>query len=56
VKLRAYIVDDEPLAIDRLTRLLAKTSRVEIAGATTNPLAALESLQSQPVEVLFLDI
>jgi two-component system LytT family response regulator len=56
VKLRAYIVDDEPLAIDRLTRLLAKTNRVEIAGATTNPLAALESLRSQPVEVLFLDI
>jgi two-component system LytT family response regulator len=56
VKLRAYIVDDEPLAIDRLTRLLVKTNRVEIAGASTNPLAALEYLRENPIEVLFLDI
>ncbi len=54
--LRAYIVDDEPLAIDRLKRLLQKTGRVEIVGAESNPLAALEYLRRNLVDVLFLDI
>ena len=31
--LRAYVVDDERLAVQRLTRLLNATGRVEIAGA-----------------------
>lgn len=54
--LRAYIVDDEPLAVERLTRLLDKTGRVEIAGATTDPETALEYLLKFDVDVLFLDI
>lgn len=56
MKLRACIVDDEQLAIDRLTRLLAATNRVEIAATATNPLEALDYLRSNPVDVLFLDI
>lgn len=54
--LRAYIVDDEPLAVERLTRLLGKTRRVEIAGSTTDPEAALEHLLVHDVDVIFLDI
>jgi two-component system LytT family response regulator len=54
--IRAYIVDDEALAVERLRRLLERTGRVEIAGATTDPEAALAFLRSHPVEVLFLDI
>ncbi len=54
--MRAYIVDDEPLAIERLKRLLSKTDRLEIAGSNTNPVAALEELGTRPVDVLFLDI
>jgi two-component system LytT family response regulator len=54
--LRAYIVDDEPLAVERLTRLLERTGRVEIAGATTDPEAALGYLSRADVDVLFLDI
>ena len=30
--LRAYLVDDEPLALERLTRLLAKSDSVQVAG------------------------
>ena len=37
MKLIAYLVDDEPLALDRLNRLLEKTGHVEIAGSTTDP-------------------
>jgi two-component system LytT family response regulator len=54
--LRAYIVDDERLAVQRLTRLLEAGGRVEIVDSTTDPEAALEFLQKHPVDVLFLDI
>jgi two-component system LytT family response regulator len=54
--MRAYVVDDERLAVERLKRLLTATGRVEIAGMETDPLAALAFLQTQTVDVLFLDI
>jgi two-component system, LytTR family, response regulator len=54
--MRAYLVDDERLAIERLTRLLTATGRVTIAGSSTDPEAALEVLRRTPVDVLFLDI
>lgn len=53
---RAYIVDDEQLAIDRLTRLLDQTGRVRVVGSTIDPEAALERLPGLEVDLLFLDI
>src|ERR1700704_1549233 len=54
--MRAYLVDDERLAVERLTRLLHATGRVTIAGSETDPVAALAFLRATPVDVLFLDI
>jgi two-component system LytT family response regulator len=54
--LRAYVVDDERLAVQRLTRLLDATGRIAIAGSTTDPEAALAYLRAHEVDVLFLDI
>ena len=54
--IRAFIVDDERLAIERLTRLLTATGRVVIAGSASDPEAALAPLREVPVDVLFLDI
>ncbi len=54
--LRAYILDDERLAVQRLTRLLETGGRVQIAGSATDPETALEFLNAHPVDVLFLDI
>jgi two-component system LytT family response regulator len=54
--LRAYVLDDERLAVKRLTRLLGATGRVEIAGSSTDPEAALAFLQANAVDVVFLDI
>jgi two-component system LytT family response regulator len=54
--LRAYVVDDERLAVERLTRLLTATGRVTIAGSATDPAEALAFLRATPVDVLFLDI
>jgi two-component system, LytTR family, response regulator len=54
--LRAFVLDDEPLAVQRLTRLLQSTGRVEIAGSATDPEDALTALARLHVDVLFLDI
>ena len=54
--IKAFLVDDEALALKRLQRMLAATGRVEIAGTCTDPAEALgEILRAKP-EVLFLDI
>jgi two-component system, LytTR family, response regulator len=55
-RLRAYLVDDEPLALKRLARLLEQTERVEIVGSSADPAQALEELRQQPCDVLFTDI
>jgi len=54
--LRAYVVDDERLAVQRLIRLLQETGRVEVAGSTTDTETALAFLRAHDVDVVFLDI
>lgn len=56
MRLRAYLVDDEPLALARLGRLLEATGRVDIVGSTTEPEEAVEALTRTPPDVCFLDI
>jgi two-component system LytT family response regulator len=54
--LRAYLVDDEPLAIERLKRLLESAGGLSIAGSATDPAHALGFLNNESIDVLFLDI
>jgi two-component system LytT family response regulator len=57
--LRAYLVDDEPLAIERLQRLLAGFDSIVVAGSAVDPAVALEFLNDDSnasIDVLFLDI
>jgi two-component system, LytTR family, response regulator len=53
---RAFVVDDEKLAVDRLVRLLEATGRVTVAGSSTDSQEALERLRRADIDVLFLDI
>jgi two-component system LytT family response regulator len=53
---KAYLVDDEPLALRRLTRLVEQTGRVEIIGQSTDPLSVVETLPALHCDVLFIDI
>jgi two-component system, LytTR family, response regulator len=55
-RLRAFVLDDEPLAVKRLARLLEATGRVEVVGRATDPRAGLEQVAGEPVDVLFVDI
>lgn len=54
--LRVFLVDDEMLALKRLSRMLKATGRVEIVGTATDPEAALDYLSTQNIDALFLDI
>jgi two-component system LytT family response regulator len=56
---RAYLVDDELLAIERLARLLASFDSIHIVGSATDPAQALDYLNSESgksIDVLLLDI
>ena len=53
MKRRAYLVDDEPLALRRLARML--DGRVDIVGLATDPERALAEI-ARDVDVVFLDI
>jgi two-component system LytT family response regulator len=54
--IRAYVLDDERLAVVRLRRLLEETGRVEVVGSETDPERALGFLNAHEVDVLLLDI
>lgn len=54
--LRAYLVDDEPLAIRRLTRMLEEAELAQVVGWCTDPIAALGELATADANVVFLDI
>jgi len=54
--MRAFLVDDEALALKRLSRMLTATGRVSIAGSSTDPVEALQTIAEAKPDVLFLDI
>ncbi|MEZ5354873.1 MAG: LytTR family DNA-binding domain-containing protein [Bryobacteraceae bacterium] len=56
--MNVFLLDDEPLAVKRLARLLEATGRVRIAGSATDPADALGRIPhvAPPIDALFLDI
>jgi two-component system, LytTR family, response regulator len=54
--MRAFLVDDEALALKRLARMLSATGRVEIAGTSIDPSEAIPAIMQAKPDVLFLDI
>ena len=54
--MRALIVDDEPGARAELRALLEQTGAVEIAGECPNAVEALQAVQRERPDVLFLDV
>ena len=56
MKLTALIVDDEPLARERLRTLLATESDLEVIGECVNGREAVAAVKKQRPDLLFLDI
>lgn len=54
--IRAFVVDDEELAIRRLSRLLKESGKVEVVSTSTDPIDAIAWLSSNQADVVFLDI
>jgi two-component system, LytTR family, response regulator len=54
--MRAFLVDDEALALKRLQRMLAVTKRVQVVGTSTDPVAAVPAILEAKPDILFLDI
>jgi two-component system LytT family response regulator len=55
-RLTAFVIDDEPLAVKRLVRLLEATGRVDVVGSATDPAKGVAALAAQDVDAVFLDI
>lgn len=54
--IRTIAIDDEPLAIQLVSSYIEKTPALELAGTFDNPIDAMEFLEENPVELIFLDI
>ena len=56
MKLKCLIVDDEPIAQNIVKGFVADTPRLELFAICDNALEALDILENNEVDILFLDI
>jgi two-component system LytT family response regulator len=56
MKIRILIVDDEPLARERIRTLLEDEPDIELLGECDNGAAAVQSIQQQKPDLVFLDV
>ncbi|WP_207429212.1 LytTR family DNA-binding domain-containing protein [Pedobacter sp. SYSU D00535] len=54
--IRCLVVDDEPLALDILTDYIAKIPALELVKATTSAFEALQIVQQEKIDLIFLDV
>ncbi len=55
-KIKCVIVDDEPLAISLLENYVRKVPFLELVFSTENPIEAMEYVQKNASDLIFLDI
>lgn len=55
-KIKVIVVDDHPMVIEGLTRMLAKHAYIDLLATYTNAAQLFEGLKSQQADVLLLDI
>ena len=55
-KIRCIAIDDEPVALDIISDYIKKISFLELISTFRNGLQAIEFLQSNTVDLIFLDI
>ncbi len=55
-KLRCLVVDDDPMSIKVLSKLIEKTNFLEMAGECESAIVASNALQESQIDVIFLDV
>lgn len=56
MKLSCIAIDDEPLALDKITEFIQRVSFLQLFGTFFDPMEALIFLKTNPVDLVFLDI
>lgn len=56
MKIRCIAIDDEPLALQQLSRYISETEFLELAGSFRNALLAGKWLSENKVDAIFVDI
>ena len=54
--MKCIVIDDEPKAVEILSDYIEKVPSLECAGTFRDPLKALNHIQNNPIDLLFLDI
>ena len=54
--IQTIAIDDEPLALQLLIGYIRRTPFLELAGVFDNPLSAMEFIENQHIDLIFLDI
>lgn len=55
-KMNCIAIDDEPLALDVISEFCSKISYLNLIGTYTNPFDAVQLLNNDKVDLIFLDI
>ena len=55
-RIKCIVVDDEPLAVSLLGSYVEKIPFFELVFSTENPILALEYIQKNDADLIFLDI
>ena len=56
MKIRTLIVDDEPLARERLAKFLRADSDIEVVGESADGRSAIEAINRERPDLVFLDV
>lgn len=56
MRLRTLIIDDEPIALEKLRNYVGKVPFLELAGVCRNGIEATALIAGEPVDVVFTDI
>ena len=55
-KIKCLVIDDEPIAIEILTKYIGRISFLDLTGVFRDSVEALEFMQAHRVDLVFLDI
>ncbi len=56
MEIKCIIIDDEPLAITVVSNYLTEFQNFNLVGTFNNPLASIETIEENDIDVIFLDI